>query len=134
MTKTRFLQSKNWGSSKNIDWFINNAQFAFTNRGYKGNRVHIVTKESINGFNCFEFDNDRYGIVITSSSTYGPYWENIIDRKTTDVVPMLSEFLITWGAGEFVNPPVTLKLMFNELIGRCKLVPVITKNWNGSED
>ena len=52
----KLKQSKNWWQSKDLNWFIENADFAFTNNGHKGNRVRIVTKEKLNGMNCFEFD------------------------------------------------------------------------------
>jgi|ERR1035437_4398380 hypothetical protein len=118
--ETKFKQSRSWWQREDLNWFIENAEFAFTNSGYKGNRVRIVTKKPLyitdgnSQMNCFEFDNDRYGIMITSESEYkGDFWEDITVEKSNDVVPFLIDFLETWGAGEFVNPKRSIKDLFN---------------------
>ncbi len=128
MTKITFKQSKNWWQSKDLNWFIENADFAFTNSGYKGNRVSIVTKEKLNGRNCFEFDNDRYGIMITSESEYKhDYWHDLIVERTTDVIPMLVKFLNQWGAGEFINPKTNIRNIISTIKKNHKSI-TITKN------
>ena len=135
MSQIKFQQSKNWWQSKDLNWFIENADFAFTNNGYKGNRVRIVTKKPLYVFgennniemNCFEFDNDRYGIIITSETMFSKGFEESIVICTTDVVPMLVKFLNEWGAGEFVNPKTTLRSIANKITKKHKLI-TITKN------
>lgn len=119
----KYQQSKNWTESKNIDWFIENASFVFTNKGYKGQRPRIVTKEKLNGMNCFEFDNDRYGIIIVSCCEFRVYWEGLIDQESTEVIPILNLFLEEWGAGSFVNPK-GLRSFINRLKGNCKIIEV----------
>ena len=117
MNKNLILkQSRNWWQSKPLNWFVENALFAFTNNGYKGNRVRIVTKmPNENGMNCFEFDNDRYGIIITSESEFGGNLAQDILVKDTDVLRLLCKFLERLGAGEFINPKnVRLKRAFNK--------------------
>jgi hypothetical protein len=118
MKKIILKQSRNWWQKKDLNWFIENAEFAFTNNGYKGNRVRIVTKEKTgvnDRNNCFEFDNNRYGIMITSESEYrDDWWSDMIAEKDYDVKKLLIKFLNEWGAGEFVNPKyVGIKKMFN---------------------
>jgi hypothetical protein len=129
----KFKQSRNWWQRENLNWFIENAEFAFTNSLYKGNRVRIVTKKPLYSFgennhihmNCFEFDNDRYGIMITSESQYSEdFWGDVTVEKSNDVVPFLINFLEVWGAGEFVNPKRSIKDLFN----RKDKIITITKN------
>ena len=110
MNKIALIQSKNWWQSKDIDWFISNALFAFTNNGYKGNRVRIVTSSFLGNFNCFEFDNDRYGILITSETIFAPHYSIKEKTKDNNVLPMLINFLEDWGADEFVDPTFCDKL------------------------
>lgn len=128
----KFQQSKSWWQPKDIDWFIKNADFAFTNNGYKGNRVRIVTKQPLHTLygkvNCFEFDNDRYGIMITSETMFSKGLEETIVEKSTDVTGMLIKFLNEWGAGEFVNPKWSIKSVTNVFIKRFKLIEVNEKN------
>ncbi len=122
MKKLVLKQSRNWWQANDINWFIKNAEFAFTNNGYKGNRVRIVTKKPLYRFgenndiqmNCFEFDNDRYGIMITSETMFSKGLGDTIVDSTKDVIPMLVKFLNEWGAGEFINPKyATIKKVFN---------------------
>lgn len=119
-----FKQSKNWWQSKDLNWFIENADFAFTNNGYKGNRVRVVTKEKLNGMNCFEFDNDRYGIMITSESVFSKGLEESIVESTKDVTTMLVKFLNQWGAGAFVNPKKNIRSVYNFITKKHKLITV----------
>lgn len=128
MTTTWFKQSENWNQSMNIDWFIEKAEFAFTNSGHKGNRVRIVTKEELNGMDCFEFDNDYDGIVIISETKFNDFWESIIEKKTTDVVTMLVGFLKEWGAGEFVNPKPGLIGLKQKKLGKLIQVNSVDKS------
>lgn len=116
----KFKQSRNWWQKEDLNWFIDNAEFAFTNSRYKGNRVRIVTKKPLYSFgennkiNCFEFDNDRYGIMITSESEYRrDFWEDITVEKSNDVTGLLIKFLNEWGAGAFVNHKRSIKDLFN---------------------
>jgi hypothetical protein len=127
MTEITFKQSKSWWQSKDLNWFIENADFAFTNNGYKGNRVRIVTKghTGVNDRNnCFEFDNDRYGIMITSETVFSKGLEESIVERTTDVIPMLIKFLNEWGAGEFINPKVNLSHIINTIKKNHKLITI----------
>lgn len=119
-----FKQSKNWWQDKDLNWFIENADFAFTNNGYKGNRVRIVTKVKLNGMNCFEFDNDRYGIMITSETEFSKGLGDTIVDSTKDVTTMLVKFLNEWGAGEFVNPKITLRSIANTMTKKHKLITI----------
>lgn len=135
MTKIKFKQSKNWWQSKDLNWFIENADFAFTNNGYKGNRVRIVTKKPLYSFgqdnhihmNCFEFDNDRYGIIITSETMFSKGLEESIVERTTDVIPMLVKFLNEWGAGGCVNPKMNFRNIISTIKKNHKSI-TITKN------
>lgn len=127
METITFKQSKNWWQSKDLNWFIENADFAFTNSGYKGNRVRIVTKEKLNGMNCFEFDNDRYGIMITSETEFSKGLGDTIVDSTKDVIPMLVNFLNEWGAGEFVNPKTSIRHIMSTIKKNHKSI-TITKN------
>lgn len=74
-------QSPYWWQSKNIDWFIENAEFAFSKKNavsYKERRIWIKTGSPYNhnqsdvklDFNCFEFDIDRYGFIIKSETFF----------------------------------------------------------------
>lgn len=119
--EVKFKQSRNWWQKEDLNWFIENAEFAFTNNGYKGNRVRIVTKKSLHTIgdscipmNCFEFDNDRYGIMITSESNFSEEWYNdMIVERSNDVTTLLIKFLNEWGAGEFINPKFKIKNLLN---------------------
>lgn len=126
----KIQQSGNWWQTQDIDWFIENAQFAFTNKLYKGDRVRIVTKKKLDGRNCFEFDYDRYGIYITSASEYSSrFWaQGIIHEQTKDVVPLLLKFFEDWGCDEFVNPKPSFRLFFNKLFKKCKIVTINYKS------
>lgn len=97
-------QSRNWWQDRDLNWFIENAEFAFTEDGRHGNRVRIKTKTTLDGRNVFEFDNDRYGIMITAESEFSPFTEKCIIGKSYTPIIMLVDFLHTWGAGDFVNP------------------------------
>jgi len=71
-------QSRHWWQNKDLDWFIENAEFAFRSgrkSGYKEQRVWIKTKSRYmnNGsmwFNCFEFDVEGYGVLIKAETTF----------------------------------------------------------------
>lgn len=127
METITFKQSKNWWQSKDLNWFIENADFAFTNSGYKGNRVRIVTKEKLNGMNCFEFDNDRYGIIIVSETVFSNGLGETIVDSTKDVTTMLIKFFNEWGAGEFVNPKLSLRSMLNAIENNNKTIIISKK-------
>jgi len=132
MTKITFKQSKNWWQSKDLNWFIENADFAFTNNGYKGNRVRIVTKKPLYilgenndiEMNCFEFDNDRWGIMITSETMFNKVLEESITERTTDVIPMLVKFLNKWGAVGCINPKMNLTNIINTIKKNHKLITI----------
>lgn len=116
----KFKQSRNWWQKEDLNWFIENAEFAFTNNGYRGNRIRIVTKiplysieDSDIKMNCFEFDNDRHGIIITSETMLSKGLEEMIVQRSNDVVDLFIEFLDKSGAGEFVNPKFSINDFFN---------------------
>lgn len=129
--KTLILkQSRNWWQNKDINWFIENAEFAFTEDRHHGNRVRIKTKKMLDGRNVFEFDNDRYGIMITSESEFTLFTEKSITGKSLTPIVMLVDFLHTWGAGGFVNPqrrsPIEfIKDLFSNR--KDKLISITTK-------
>lgn len=122
-----FKQSKNWWQSKDLNWFIENADFAFTNSGHKGNRVRIVTKEELNGMNCFEFDNDQYGIMITSETKFSKALGDTIVDSSKDVVTMLVNFLNEWGAGEFINPKLSIRNIVSSIEKNHKIITISKK-------
>ena len=127
MAETRIKQSKNWETAS-IAWIIENAQFAFTNKLHKGNRVRIVTKKKIMGYDCFELDNDQHGAIITSMMEYKhDFWQKeIIEFKThkSKIIEMIDIFYHNWGAIDIVNPKPTLKLFWSILRGNCKIVSI----------
>lgn len=128
MKKVKFKVSAAWWQTKSIEWIIDNAEFAFTNDSYKGNRVQIVTRKSLQGFNCFEFDNDKHGIIVTSESVYNiNYWYalTVKEAKTkAEIIEMLKTFYFEWGASELINPKSSLKSFFNRIRGNHKIVTV----------
>ena len=123
-------QSRNWWQSKNIDWFIENAEFAFRKSSpvaYKERRLWIKTKVRYNhedadceplNFNCFEFDTDRYGIIIKCETWFfqgTPPNDNIIDVNF-NVKQAFSKYLEKedlYGGTElkFLNPNLLRRLV-----------------------
>lgn len=127
----KYQQSKNWWEVQDIDWMINNAQFAFTHIGHRGNRVRIVTNVKLNGMNCFEFCNDKYGIRIVSASLFSGLENYFFTTKVKDkkgIIDMLNKFLIEWGAGEFINPKRNIKYYINKYRKNFKIVEVTIEN------
>lgn len=125
MTETRIKQSSiGWLESINIAWLIDNAQFAFIDK-FSKNRVSIVTKKKINGSNCFELDNDQYGAIVSAVSIYSSATElDILEKAKTkaEIIEMIDVFYWNWGAIDIINPKTTLKLFWNILRGKCKIV------------
>lgn len=124
-------QSRNWWQNKNIDWFIENAEFAFRKINpvaYKERRLWIKTKVPYNfemdysysqfgnyfKYNCFEFDTDRYGIIIKCETFFND--DNIID-KNFNVKRAFEKYLRKedeeYGGGElkFLNPNLLRRLL-----------------------
>jgi len=130
MKKVKFKVSAAWWQTQSIAWVIDHAQFAFTNSSYKGNRVRIVTSKSLGGYNCFEFDNDKHGIIVTSECVYNiNYWYAITvkEAKTKDeIIEMLETFYLEWGSlpNEYINPKPSLKSFLNRIRGYHKIVTV----------
>jgi hypothetical protein len=114
-------QSKNWSQDLDLDWYIENAVFAFTNSGYKGHRLRIVTKTKLGGMDCFEFDNDRYGVIITSESEFKNDHIDQVVVKSSNVKDMFVKFLYGYGCEEFVNPNHSILYNFMNF-GNFKLV------------
>lgn len=115
MSKIKFKQSKTWATASGVslEWILAHADFAFTNKLRSGNRVRIVTTEKLNNrYNCFEIDNDRWGITCSSESEFSPtFWAPHITKRNTDIKTtkvsvrdFLAVELILYDAGEFVNP------------------------------
>jgi hypothetical protein len=119
MNQITFKQSRNWWTDKNLDWIIENASFVYTSNVSNNSHPRIVTKETINGMDCFEIDNDRHGIMITSESKFN--WTDLVGvgqvTKNYHVVEFVKEFLIRWGAGEFVNPKPSI---FKDTLNRFR--------------
>lgn len=124
-------QSRNWWQSKNIDWFIENAEFAFRKSNpvaYKERRIWIKTKVPYNfyddatepklNFNCFEFDTDRYGIIIKCETWFQdtPPNDDIID-KDFNVKLAFAKYLnkeddeYDGGELKFLNPNLLRRLV-----------------------
>jgi hypothetical protein len=120
--ETTFIQSQNWCERKDLDWFIANAKFAFTNTGHKGNRTKIVTKFKVDGMDCFEFDNDQHGIIIVSCSVFNP--NRTVLSSSEFPLPMLVKFLNEWGAGAFVNPKFSIRNTVKGWLGYHKTITV----------
>jgi hypothetical protein len=128
MKQIKFQQSYLWSQSQTIEWIINNARFAFINNLHKGNRVRIVTCPYLGQYNCFEFDNDKYGIIICSESifSYVNWKDNIVEQRNSreGIIQMLDIFYNEWGADQYINPKPSLKSFFNRIRGYHKIVTV----------
>ena len=123
-------QSRYWWQSKNIDWFIENAEFAFRKSNpiaYKERRLWIKTKVRYNhedadceplNFNCFEFDTDIHGIIIKCETWFfqgTPPNDDIIDKDFNvkrAFVKYLHKEEDEYGGGElkFLNPNLLRRL------------------------
>lgn len=124
-------QSRNWWQNKNLDWFIENAEFVFRKRNpvsYKSRRIWIKTKVPYNhneeadyepklNFNCFEFDTDIHGIIIKCETIFcdTPPNDNIIDVnfnvKQAFVKYLEKEDLYGGGELKFLNPNLLRRLL-----------------------
>ena len=125
-------QSRNWWQSKNIDWFIENAEFAFRKSNpvaYRARRVWIKTKVPYNhneeadyepklNFNCFEFDTDIHGIIIKCETFFNddPPNDNVIEKDFNvkrAFVKYLHKEDEEYGGGElkFLNPSLLRRLL-----------------------
>lgn len=121
-------QSRNWWQSKNIDWFIENAEFAFRKSNpiaYKERRIWIKTKVPYYNnnifepkYNCFEFDTDRYGIIIKCETFFNddPPNDNVIEKDFNikrAFVKYLHKEDEEYGGGElkFLNPSLLRRLL-----------------------
>lgn len=102
--------SRNWDLIKPFSWLCENARFVFLfNHGRE--RLYIVTKESIEGYDCFEISNDRYGIIPSSSAQFSVGWGKMIEDSSLEIIPTIRQYIIRSGATDLVGhlTPITSK-------------------------
>lgn len=88
------LISKNWGCIKSLQWMVENARFIFSYHGAGRERIDIVTRETIEGYDQFEIGNDRYGITENGCARFNNTWGEQIRDSSKDIIPFIKEYLV----------------------------------------
>lgn len=101
---TTFKQSSTWWGDISLEEMIQKADFVFTKEGRHSYRPRIVTKEFINGHNCFEIDSDRWGITLKGMSTYGKWDYETTTHNSPYVRKFIENFIREHCDLKFINP------------------------------
>lgn len=78
--------SSKWDCSKSFDDLVIDAKFVFK---YQNSNPMIVLKTPINGIDCIEIDQDRFGLVNGSEAVFNHQWGNKIIDSSQEIVEFI---------------------------------------------
>lgn len=96
------LVSKKWYCVKSFQWMCENARFVFTYDIGEGEELMLVTKDDIEGMDCFEIGNDRYGVIDGGCCKFNETLGNQIKDSSRDVVPFIKAYMIRSNALDLI--------------------------------
>lgn len=117
--------SPNWDNVKSFQWMCDNARFVFSHKSSGGERCKLVVKEPVEGLDCFEIGNDRYGVIESACTRFSGGWGEMIDDSSKEVVKYIKDYLIRQGATDLVLNPspmnnTTLEQHYREWLHKTK--------------
>ncbi|MES2620187.1 MAG: hypothetical protein V4615_04975 [Bacteroidota bacterium] len=96
------LVSKNWDCIKSFQWMCENAIFIFSHKAYGNERIVIVLKEPLDGYDCFEIGYGRYGVIIKADIVFSAAWGHMINDSSKEIVKYIKDYLLREGASDLI--------------------------------